>query len=230
MVKKDVARARAMVRERIDVAQLAHAQCDALIAAELAVLAGRGVVPTCSKGCAHCCRQEIVTPRAEGEAAVEWIKASWAPDQIEALVARIRAWLIWYRTDYPRHAARGLDGPVAVYEHGPVCPALQDGACSIYEVRPLTCRTHLVSSSPDACRQERDPQFRSSPAPQPLLSIPRVTQPASLRIRGAVEHQGSDFLASVHRLPEWLAHLLEVEDQPWLQCPPLFARGWRGPS
>jgi hypothetical protein len=47
-----------------------------------------------------------------------------------------------------------------------------------------------------------------------------VTQPAVLRIRAEIERQGADFLSTVHLLPEWLAHLMKIEAQPWLDAPP----------
>jgi hypothetical protein len=53
-----------------------------------------------------------------------------------------------------------------------------------------------------------------------LPSIHRVSQPAILRIRAEIERQGADFLATAHLLPEWLAHLLRIEQQPWLNAPP----------
>lgn len=222
MGSKDAERARALVRERITVARAAMDACEQDIARELGTLAARGIVPTCSKGCAHCCRQEILIPRAEAEAIVEWIQASWQPAQIDALRDRIRAWLEWYRGDFTRRVASGEDRQVVAYEHGPLCVALQDGACSIYPVRPMTCRIHYVSSSPDACRQARDPEFASDEKMAVLPSIHRVSQPAILRIRAVIERQGSDFLATVHLLPEWLAHLLRIEDQPWRSAPRLF--------
>jgi Fe-S-cluster containining protein len=219
MANKDAERARALVRERIKVARAAMDACDEAIERELGELAARGVAPTCSKGCAHCCRQEILVTRAEAEAIVEWIQAAWSPAQLAALGDRIRAWLAWYRDDCKRLVAGGQPRQVALYEHGPQCVALQDDACSIYPARPMMCRTHFVRSTPDACRQHSDPQL-SDDKVITLPSIHRVSQPAVLRIRAEIERQGSDFMATVHLLPEWLAHLLRIEQQPWLTAPP----------
>jgi Fe-S-cluster containining protein len=219
MANKDAERARALVRDRIKVARAAMDACDEAIERELGELAARGIAPTCSKGCAHCCRQEILVTRAEAEAIVEWIQASWSPAQLEALRERLRAWLMWYRDDGRRLVESGQPRQVALYEHGPQCVALQDDACSIYPARPMMCRIHFVRSAPDACRQQSDPRLAAEPVAL-LPSIHRVTQPAILRIRAAIERQGSDFMATVHLLPEWLAHLLRIEQQPWLTAPP----------
>jgi Fe-S-cluster containining protein len=219
MGNKDAERARALVRARIKVARAAMDACDDAIELELGELAGRGIAPTCSKGCAHCCRQEILVTRAEAETIVEWIQASWSPAQLEALSGRIRAWLTWYRDGCKRLIESGQSRQVALYEHGPQCVALQDDACSIYPARPMMCRIHFVRSTPDACRQQSDPMLIADKVAV-LPSIHRVTQPAILRIRAEIERQGSDFMATVHLLPEWLAHLLRIEQQPWLTAPP----------
>src|SRR5262249_44544557 len=73
MAKKDAERARELVRERIRVAREAMAACDEQVDHELATLAQRGIVPSCSRGCTACCRQGIFTTRAEAEAIVEWL-------------------------------------------------------------------------------------------------------------------------------------------------------------
>ena len=221
MASKQVERARALVRERIQVTRGAMAACDDAVERELGELGARGVVPSCRKGCAHCCRQEILVPRAEAEAIVAWLRASWTPAQIDALADRLRAWLAWYRDDCRRLIQSGETRGSALYEHGPQCVALEDDACSIYPTRPMMCRMHYVRSSPDACRQQADPRVTAEPVTV-LPSIHRVTQPAVLRIRAEIERQGSDFLGTVHLLPEWLAHLLQVEAQPWRTAPPEF--------
>jgi Fe-S-cluster containining protein len=219
MASKDAERARALVRDRIKVARGAMEACDAAIELELGELAARGIAPTCRKGCAHCCRQEILVTRAEAEAITDWISTAWTPAQKDALADRLRAWLAWYRDDARRLIATGQTREVALYEHGPQCVALEDDTCSIYPARPMMCRIHFVRSNPDACRQNADPALVEEPVAV-LSSIHRVTQPAILRIRAGIERQGSDFMATVHLLPEWLAHLLRVEAQPWLNAAP----------
>ncbi|HET9621846.1 MAG TPA: YkgJ family cysteine cluster protein [Kofleriaceae bacterium] len=223
MASKDAERARArakqLVRERIDVARAAMAACEDAIGHELEALAARGVAPTCSKGCAHCCRQEILVTRAEAEAIVEWIEAAWPAERRAALAERIQGWLAWFRGECRARVAGGMAREVALYEHGPPCVALVDDACSIYPTRPMMCRMHFVRSTPDACRQKADPALVAEPVVT-LPSIHRVTQPAVLRIRAEIERQGADFMSTVHLLPEWLAHLMKIEAQPWLDAPP----------
>jgi len=40
------------------------------------------------------------------------------------------------------------------YQMQRLCPLLQDGACMIYEVRPLTCRNYVSFAKPDLCCPE----------------------------------------------------------------------------
>lgn len=221
MASKAAERARALVRERIGIVRAAMQTCDEDIERELATLAARGVVPTCSKGCAHCCRQEILVPRAEAEAIVDWLQVSWPAEQLEALEQRLRAWLVWHHGEFKRRVDAGEDRQAVAYEDGPGCVALQDGACSIYAVRPTMCRMHYVTSSADRCRSGRDPAFRRDEELAVLPSIHRVALPSVHRIREVVDRQGTDYWATVHLLPEWLAHLLRVGDQPWRAAPPL---------
>jgi Fe-S-cluster containining protein len=185
---------------------------DELVDRELARSTASGRPSTCAKGCAYCCHQELYAPRAEVEAIVEWLETS-APQLIADLKARVEAWLAWYRTTYPEVVASGVARRDAFYAHGPACPALLDGACSIYPVRPVFCRTHHVTSPADACRPQGDPARIDVPIES--MRIFTRTSFVATKLRAVVERQGADFNGSVHLLAEWLAHLLGVEEQPW---------------
>jgi Fe-S-cluster containining protein len=191
-------------------------EVDALVDREVMRSAAKGRPPTCAKGCSHCCRQEIYAPRAEVEAIVEWLETS-SPHLIAELKPRIAGWLDWYRSQYPRLVASGIAQRDAFNSHGPQCPALVDDACSIYPVRPMFCRTHYVSSPADACRPPGDPDRLDVPVES--LRIFTKTAPIATKLRALIESQGADFNGTVHFLAEWLAHLLEVEQQPWRSAP-----------
>jgi Fe-S-cluster containining protein len=199
-------------KERRSLALKVFHEIDELVEREVARSAAKGQQPTCSKGCSYCCRHELYAPRAEAEAIVEWLE-SCSPHLIEDLKMGLKAWLDWYRTGYPKLVASGIARSDAFYSHGPRCPALIDDACSIYPVRPVFCRTYYVTSQVDACRPLGDParlDVRIASIP-----IPAKAAPIGRKLRALIESQGSDFNGSVHLLAEWLAHLLEVEEQPW---------------
>jgi Fe-S-cluster containining protein len=187
-------------------------EVDELVDREVARSAAKDRPATCSKGCAHWCRHEIYSPRAEAEVIVEWLENS-APHLIDDLKMKISAWLVWYRSEYPKLVASGIARRDAFYSHGPQCPALVGDACSIYPVRPMFCRTHYVTSPADACRPEGDPARLDVPIES--MRIFAKAAPIGTKLRALIESQGSDFNGTVHLLAEWLAHLLGLEQQPW---------------
>ena len=183
---------------------------------KLVLLAPTGVVPTCTAGCSHCCSLEIPVSRAEGEALVAWLVEHRSADELAAIRDRLRAWLVWYRTDYPRLVAGGMARTDAFFRHAPKCSLLEDHRCSAYPARPVTCRNHYVSSPVSVC----DPAVGNG-EPDVMLAVASATRDHVVEIHRVVERQGGNYLASIHLLPEWLAHLLEVEREPWQGSPKL---------
>lgn len=183
--------------------------CDEVAHAELAKL---DVVPTCAAGCSYCCSLEVPVTRAEAETIVAWLHANRA-DQLDAIRDKLRGFLAWYRGELAQRVKGGMDRSDVFFKHGVKCALLtDDGRCGTYDVRPVTCRNHLVRSPVEHC----DPA-RSTAEPDALLQIPKATYDVVARIRYAIERQGGNWMASVHHLPLWLAHLLDVEKEPWLR-------------
>lgn len=214
--RQDKARSLANADERRRVALQVYQGCDEAGARKLAQLAATGVTPSCAEGCAHCCSLEVMMTRAEGEALVAWLTEHRTPAELEVVRDRLRAWLTWYRTAYPRLVAGGMSRPDAFFRHGPACSLLEGGRCSAYPARPVTCRNHYVSSPVSVC----DPAVGSGD-PEVMLAVSTATRDHVAKLRGVIERQGGSFLASVHLLPEWLAHLLEAELEPWRGAPRL---------
>lgn len=184
--------------------------CDEVAAATLAKI---GVAPTCAAGCAHCCSLEVPVTRAEADVLVEWLHAHRA-DALDAIRAKLRGWLAWYRGELAERVRGGMERADAFFRHGVPCALLtDDGRCGAYEVRPVTCRNHLVKSPAAQC----DPAV-STAEPEGILEVPRATYDHVVRIRHTIENQGGNWMASVHLLPEWLIHLLDVEREPWLKA------------
>lgn len=212
----DKARAQAKAEERRRVTLRVYQGCDEVADRTLARLAGRGITPTCAAGCSHCCNLEIPMSRSEGETLVAWLHENRTPEEVEAIRERLRGWLAWYRTEYPKLIASGLSRVDAFFRHAPTCALLVDGRCSAYEVRPVTCRNHLVSSPAAEC----DPAVGSGD-PALIFDVAKASYEHVVQLRRLVENQGGNYLATIHLLGEWLAHLLEVEREPWQGAPPL---------
>jgi hypothetical protein len=214
--RQDKARTLAKADERRRVVLRVYQGCESSAARTLERLAAGGVVPTCAAGCSHCCNLEVPMSRAEGEAIVAWLTENATPEALAEIRERLRAWLAWYRDDYSRLVASGISRVDAFFRHAPPCALLDDGRCRVYPVRPVTCRSHLVSSPVSEC----DPAVGSGD-PAMILDVAKASFDHVAELRAAIESQGGSYLASIHLIGEWLAHLLEVEREPWIGAPSL---------
>ena len=101
----------------------------------------------CGVGCADCCTCNVTLTSLEAA----YIFAGLDKGRIEALADRIKAAGTGrrYRPSLTTNGFAGacLSGePVAEEENDPAwgtCPLLEDGRCTIYEVRPLGCRNMM---------------------------------------------------------------------------------------
>jgi uncharacterized protein len=73
----------------------------------------------CAKGCGHCCHVSVPIADFEARYIADYIKTE------------------------PVALKRSIRHDLAEFSEKTPCPFLQDGACSIYPVRPLTCRLHV---------------------------------------------------------------------------------------
>lgn len=99
----------------------------------------RGVHFACAKGCSYCCSLEVHSFPQETFRIARELSGKAGRD---ALVAKLTA-----------HAARNPPG-IDRLQREP-CPFLVEKACSIYDIRPLTCRK-CVSLDAEQCRQMSD--------------------------------------------------------------------------
>jgi len=108
--------------------------------------------PACRPGCAHCCHQAVGVTPPEVFAIHAHLRATRAPDELTALAEIIRI---------ADDQTRGLTPAERLSPEFP-CPFLVDARCSIYEVRPLSCRgTNALDAA--ACeRNLRDPAARAA--------------------------------------------------------------------
>lgn len=103
---------------------------------------------SCAHGCSACCKQLVVAEISEAEYILERNPAAVARATAKLLEhARIAARLPGDLGD-EAGTARGSD---AYWQLAMPCAFLEDGLCSIYEDRPIPCRTHFVLSDPALC-------------------------------------------------------------------------------
>lgn len=155
--------------------------------------------------------------RAEAEVVAEHVERTLTDPQREMLADRIRSYLTWVRQELPALGADGVAIEDAFLDHGPACPLLVDELCSAYAARPHTCRTHFATSEVGKCAPRSSPEFVDG---QPdLIDFGPRKQEATKPIWRCIEGERAQ-IASTHRLPEWLAHLLKIEAEPWRSTPP----------
>lgn len=120
----------------------------------------------CAKGCAKCCHTDISIFTWEAELIVDWFMAH-SESQKNSLKS------LWMNDQ-----EKGLDQ----YENEAMpCAFLFDNACSIYEVRPVICRTQgaplFVNEAVDACPLNFTEQF---PEKTDWLELSRLNTLSSL--------------------------------------------------
>lgn len=97
--------------------------------AEILKLAPDGAV-ACRLGCSHCCYQRVGVTPPEALAILFYLESTRSPSELSSLKEKMRA---AYEKTRDRSAHERLSPELP-------CPFLEDRMCSIYEVRPLSCR------------------------------------------------------------------------------------------
>jgi Fe-S-cluster containining protein len=132
---------------------LASAAAD--IAIEDAAAAGKPL--SCRAGCGACCRSLVPIAEAEAHQLAALVRAMPEPRQstirarFAAAIPRLEA--AGLLTMLREMAGSGIDKQYGweYFRQGIPCPFLEDESCSIYEDRPLICRSYLVSSPAERC-------------------------------------------------------------------------------
>lgn len=106
-------------------------------------------VSACRKGCAHCCQHPVSITQAEAQLLGAAAGVKPARPTMSVLIAELGAEEgDWDRAQLLLRAAAPA-GP---------CPFLADGACSVYESRPVACRTLINLDDDDLlCRKSDGP-------------------------------------------------------------------------
>jgi Fe-S-cluster containining protein len=172
---------------------------DAAIADELSRLRATDVEPSCKKGCFDCCRGAIPVTVPEARLVAQHVMKL---PMRATLRTQVMARFDWLQHRLPQLVSRGMNESAAVFTHGPTCPMLVDGACSVYPVRPAICRTHFVRSDPNWCAPSPG---GGAQRPVVIDSIHAKTTPHVQRIRRHIEAGGDDFWESVGPLARLVA-------------------------
>lgn len=120
----------------------AHEHADRCIATAIS----RGAqTPCCRKGCHACCYEPAYAIRQE----VEHALASVPPEKREALKERTSVWL--EKLEAGGFTDGEMPDAVAYRKHAIACPFLENGLCSVYDRRPIGCRSFFAIGNPADC-------------------------------------------------------------------------------
>lgn len=156
--------------DNIRVAVLLHELADAVIDKVMPLLSpGFSEKVTCSNGCAHCCRQStILIDEIDAE-----VLAANTGRKISSASPTNRKW------------------------QGIACPFLNEvDQCSVYEIRPLTCRMSLSHDRPIKCKTEEHRNMFDLPTLNKAIFLDMLKPPLNeylLKSRGGKERDIREF-------------------------------------
>lgn len=130
-----------------------------------AVSAITAEAPTCRDACAACCRHLVMLTVPEAHAIAKAVLALPEPRRTElcrrfeaALNAAQHAGILGPRgarrflvSEYRGESELAGDVARRYFSLGIPCPFLDHESCTMYDLRPLACREHNVSSDPQHC-------------------------------------------------------------------------------
>lgn len=132
---------------------------------QLEVLRYHDRYPTCSRGCSTCCNHWVVDVNSfEIELIADRLIGTF-PERVDAIIAQCREDEALLETlekvtaekyaNLASSQAEQLDEIdvllASYYQFRRPCPLLVDGCCSVYDLRPLTCRIYFSFSDPARC-------------------------------------------------------------------------------
>jgi hypothetical protein len=171
-----------------------------------------GIVIACGRGCNACCEEPILVELPEAQVVAEWLGR---PENQHARAAFLAAYPAWRAAagDGPARLAdliergdkQGYDvAHVAEWRRRVLCAFNQGGDCTIYPVRPITCRNaHAVDTS-ERCRGDNPsglPATRLAfePLDRFLLQADRVLK-AAHHATGGERNRPAALCDAVYRL------------------------------
>ena len=165
---------------------------------------------SCGRGCDRCCRHFVTSVHAlEVLCLYEALRGRPDLDDLMDACARrvddYEGWKEFCEEAYPERTPEEREDLVLehYYDEGNRCPFLAgDGACGVYEHRPVTCRMYLATSPVEFCDPEKVTDERAD-----IFTVPVDESVAARleRLDRAVDYWGHspDLFRSLARLHEW---------------------------
>ncbi|HEY1553932.1 MAG TPA: hypothetical protein VGF94_03810 [Kofleriaceae bacterium] len=150
-----------------------HDELDRGVAERAAMIEAKGWRLACQLGCAHCCEEPVMVHRPEAARVARWLDR---PENAAARAAFRAAYPAWRDRQgdtparlgdvYARDPASYVDAHARAWAKRVLCAFNVDGACSIYPVRPIVCRTaHALDSNAGCIGGTVEPRQRATFVP-----------------------------------------------------------------
>lgn len=143
----------------------------------------RKVTLPCSPGCHHCCVQEILISTTEAILVVQQIERQMSGSE---RAARIVAIMNARPSGQDREAACGL--------------LTEAGTCSVYDSRPMCCRSYLALSEP-SCKSFRENRGRPPEVFRPAVVVDGAVREVTRIFRHARRYEINALLQRIYADP-----------------------------
>ena len=170
---------------------------------------------TCRAGCSACCSQMVFDVSAvEVEALGRFLRRTGRAAEVLPRLERRRAAYDRLRVELPRRAGEGDDDwtervALAFWARGIECAFLDvDGACTVHELRPQSCRRFFVTGPSELCAPaSADDPARGARMVEPGSEdeVDALQAQAGRRVPFDPEDDRLD-----HALARWLRHRRDV--------------------
>lgn len=160
--------------------------------------------PVCKKGCPWCCYQSVEILNWEEPLISQYIREEITGEEKEVIRKNLDNWFDFFehatkgKSKLTMHDAFDLLNKQQASERIP-CPFLTGDECSIYQVRPLSCRCHIATNNPEECKRNPllDSTYESTRYRKQVLSEIIVNIPTTLRLLAYV---AAPFFGFEHRI------------------------------
>lgn len=101
----------------------------------------------CHKGCSHCCHMAVSITQFEALYIKQYIERNWSKKQINNLYSQIKQ----LKFKHPEIFNMSFIATENKTKIRIPCIFLENNCCSIYNVRPVICRTYISLSPSEVC-------------------------------------------------------------------------------
>ncbi len=149
----------------------------------------------CKKGCSTCCNLVVEITAIEADLIKDYVIKNFGQEEIKTLEGKLKNDCYHYPNS--QHCLSDDSLRLKHFKLNRPCSFLSpNGECTIYEVRPINCRSYLVFSDPETCK----PKDGNRPT-EYGGGIVDVTRNTTQRISSIVYGKGQNLL--IQTLPHW---------------------------